>query len=76
MANNWIDYKRIGDSRYLGGQLATVEDCNSAYLAGNLREHHYNKRLRKNETISGRSIMREDDWTEIEIDAYTGMEGM
>ena len=74
MANEFIEYTRKGDTRYLAGEPATVEECNAAYILGNVAETYYCKRARKNVTIRGRSIMREEDSVETVIDAFSGME--
>ena len=72
----YIHYKKIGDTRYLSGEEATIEECNEAYISGKLAETLYCKRLHKDVTIRGRSIMREEDYTDTVIDCFAGMESL
>jgi len=76
MANEYVTYTRTGETRYLDGEIANVSEVNEVYFEGKLQEHRYNRRLRKDETIRGRAIMNEDDYSETVIDAFSGMENL
>jgi len=72
----YIHYKKIGDQHYLSGEPATIEECNEAYFSGKLSETLFCKRLHKDVTIRGRSIMREEDYDDTVIDCFAGMESL